>query len=79
MSTAPDHVSPSVYIDEEDCLGLDLFLLELELIIGNSHHGSKGKIDEVRTSHVRVVQIDLLKRWGGTESQHMQNRCVVCN
>ena len=47
--SSPD-TTPSVYIDEEDCLGFDIFLLELELIIGNSHQGggSKGKIEEVR-------------------------------
>ena len=47
--SSPD-TTTSVYIDEEDCLGLDIFLLELELIIGNRHQGggSKGTIDEVR-------------------------------
>ena len=31
-----------VYIDEEDCLGLDVFLAELELIIGASKGGGGG-------------------------------------
>ena len=31
-----------VYIDEEDCLGLEVFLAELELIIGASKGGGGG-------------------------------------
>lgn len=31
---APDQQMQRLYLDEEDCLGLDLFVAELELVLG---------------------------------------------